>query len=229
MRAAGSVLWVLSLSLVTVLTSDAGEADCGQGSVEVSIEGAGDHARLVCAGAERALRHLEACGVERPERLTIQLVETVIHPCGVAVFGLYDPARREIHLTAPPACRVTFEGVEALNALSFDEFYKSLVAHETAHAIVSAADPGKTVGKLGHEYIASVVQMSALPPEARGRLIAPYSGDAPMETNEFSLIYLAMNPHRFMLHAWRHNERRDGCAFIRKLMDGGVPFGSDLP
>lgn len=199
--------------------------DCGIAGRRVTVEGGAAARSLICEGIERAVGFFAACGLAPPGAVHVLVRPQVIHPCGIDVFGLYDAATDRIHLTEPGECRRELAAAGALETLAFEEHYRSLVAHETAHFLLVHGDPGRRVPLLAHEYVATVVQVAALSPEGRRRVLATVGHLDPMETDAFSLSLLATHPDLFALQAYRHWARQpDRCGFLQRIAAGAPVF-----
>jgi hypothetical protein len=185
------------------------------------VTGAGEENHApVCTGVAEAEAILSACGVPTLAATRIRVVGELPLYCGVAVRGLFDPERDEILLGNPALCRA-----DAPEGSPFDRIDPSLAlaaiaAHEAAHAMLHAGGLG-TERQLEHEYIAGIVQMSALPEAARAALLEPLNIAGTIGIWQLNPIIHAMDPDLFIGLAWRHFEAEpDGCAFLRAMAEG---------
>lgn len=226
---------VAALLTVLALVICEASASAENAARRVACEGAdatveGDdaaHRDLVCAGVRHALRFLGTCGIKTDRPVSVRIENEVSHPCGTSLYGRYDRASDAVTVARLSSCRAVAAASLPLPAIDFEDWYRGLVAHEVSHAVLTHADREDVLGRLGQEYIASVVQIEAVSGRDRQTVLNRLELGAPMDTAGFSLAYMAMDPVAFALQAHRHYQRQgEACTFLRDLLRGDIRFRS---
>ncbi len=230
-------LWAsLAIALGWWLVAAAGAAAqpavrCDGGLWEVAAADPAEH-RLACEGLQAAAEFLGACGVIPPLEGTlptrVRLVDDLPDSCGRPIHGRFDADSDEILLGRPAHC-ATIEGKgNIFGLLPAETAFRSLATHEATHALLYSAGLGLE-RHLTHEYIATVVQFSALPAEDRETLVAAAGTTPAVHLSQINLFLYAMAPERFRAKVWMHFEAQpDGCAWLRDLV-GGAARLPELP
>jgi len=177
-------------------------------------------ARDACAGAMDATGFLAAHGFDVDGPVDIVLVHELSGHVTHSAIGAYLRTERRTYVLSYDAFRRlgTWFGVPADRTL-----YRSLVAHEVAHALAGdsfrIADP--TVQ--AHEYIAYTTMFATMDESRRAQVLARfpgegYEGDWQMGTT----IYL-LDPLRFGSQAYRHFLKpENGARYLRDILAGEV-------
>ena len=187
-----------------------------------------EHA-LVCQGVAGAAATLAACGVRIGAVPRIRVIQELPRFCGGQVMGLYDPAVDEIVLGDPAICATAPPAGSLYDRISPSDAFVAIAAHEAAHAMLYAA--GLKIERfLEHEYIAAIVQMSALPEASRARLLEPLRIGNDVRIGQFNPFIYAFAPDYFVALAWTHFQREpDGCAFLRAMVEGTIRLEDYAP
>lgn len=137
------------------------------------------------------------------------------NPTDNIVFVLdYQSAVAASHL-APPAFGTP---------MNFD-LWRSYLVHEIAHAIVEKnfTYDGDTIAPT--EYIAAVAQLSTLPNDILGQILANYR-DIPSfkDKSEITDLYYFMKPCEFAVKSYLHYVKpENGPSFIYEILHKGIP------
>ena len=212
-----SVLFVCLLML-SAAGSSAAELKCE--NVMISFERQDDiHAEDVCGGVASANMFFRSCGFKPLASLKITVDRDVEKVTGYPVFGAFIVATNTILILDAAGFQKNIEALPVSAIVPWRNWYRSIIAHEMAHAILRANVAGE-LPWLYHEYIAGVVQMASLPAEDQAVLLRAfpkfYAQDGAAMLNEF--IY-AFPPVGFVIGAFA-NARRfpDRCAHIREVI-----------
>jgi hypothetical protein len=184
---------------------------------------------LICKGVAAATSTLAACDVPTETVTRIRVVDELPLYCGVAVRGLFDPESDEIRLGNPAICLADAPEGSLFDRIAPSLAFVAIAAHEAAHAMLYAGGLGFE-RQLEHEYIAGVVQMSALPEAARAAFLEPLNIGANVPISHLNPIMYGMDPDRFIGLAWRHFEAEpDGCAVLRAMAEGTLRLEAFWP
>jgi hypothetical protein len=97
--------------------------------------------------------------------------------------------------------------------------YRSLVAHEVAHAVAAANFEITNPAIQAHEYIAYVTMFATMAPTLRERLLARYPGGGYEDDGQMSSTILLFDPMRFGAQAYRHY-LESGSAYLHAVVAG---------
>jgi hypothetical protein len=206
------------LLMVSAAGSPAKELKCE--NVTISFEHQEDIlAEDVCGGVASANRFFLGCGFKPLASLKITVDREVEKVTGYPVFGVFIVATNTILILDAAGFRKSIEALPVSAVVPWRRWYRSIIAHEMAHAILRA-NLSEELPWLYHEYIAGVVQMASLPAEDQAVLLRAFpkfsARDGAAMLNEF--IY-AFAPVGFVIGAFA-NARRfpDRCAHIREVI-----------
>jgi hypothetical protein len=185
------------------------------------VHGGGrDDVAQVCAGAGDSIGFFAGLGFEMAVDLHIHIVETLPDKASPSAVGCYVPAARQAYVLAYAhvARHKEWFGVAVEPAL-----YRSLAAHEVAHAVAACffGDPRPSLAAV--EYAGYVAMFSTMAPDLRRRVLDGNPGtgfetDAQINT----LVYL-IDPMRFGVESYRHYLRPEaGPRYLRALLAGEV-------
>jgi hypothetical protein len=215
--------FVLGLGLGAWMIVGAGQAReaarCPSGQVQVLAPGPSAQ-RIACEAAADARRFLRACGIESAEVVRIRVREGLPEEPGLKAIGLFDPARI---IAEVPTFRSAFDAMAGEGW--FDHpitmpLYQSLIAHETAHAIIDQIG-GPPISPMAHEYVAYAVQFGTMAPALRQAILARSSHEVPIERVELTGMYLALAPAEFGIKAHLHfTMPGHGCGFLKGVAEG---------
>lgn len=164
------------------------------------------------------------CGIKPQHTYELRIEPSLCNPLGQPIFGQFRPSERVAAVRPLHGCESLMraapydEATSAMSRLPIEDFYRSLVVHEVAHAVAHQAfkvPPTRTA----YEYISGVVQLDALPAASRASYVAAFK-HVDFTTDMFNELTLAMAPAQYAVAAYRHFGRRGhGCAFLRSLLE----------
>jgi hypothetical protein len=193
--------------------------------VNATITAGTDRERaLICAGTADAADFLAACGIARSAPLVVTVHQDMREVCDTPAHALYDRNRDSLEIAALDTCLRTNTGHDLFARIGASTAYRSIAAHEAAHAIFSQAGvPSDRIA--AQEYVAGAVQFASLPPGTRDdlttALVAPRSRH--VEIPALNVFVYAMAPLRYAAMASLHlGQQPDRCAFLQDLAAGRV-------
>lgn len=193
------------------------ESVCSHSGVVVSAVLAAD-ARDACAGARDALDFFSTLGVAPTERLQIEIVPRLPEAAGPTAVGCYLEASRRI-LLVPYA---EFRRSRSWFKQPIDRtLYRSLAAHETAHAVAACAFGIAKPTIQAKEYLAYVAMLATMPGALRERVLKAYPDAAFADDDRITAVFYMFEPMAFGVASWRHySQAGKGPAFLKAVLSG---------
>jgi hypothetical protein len=180
---------------------------------------------VACQAVEDALGFLAPLGLTIPNRLVVELVEQLPPDLRADAVGCYVIATRRLMVLEESLflARRTWFGIPTSRAL-----FRSVIAHEAAHALVGCALDGRKLVNAGHEYIAYVTMFASMEAPTRAAAMTAMPGKGLQFNAEINDMRYALDPMTFGLEAYRHwLKQPDGMAFLKSVFEGKVAV--DLP
>mgnify|MGYP001819642574 FL=1 len=178
-------------------------------------------AALVCEGGARALRFLADLGLRLPDALRIRVVRSLPRLYGVGQFGSFDASAGLIEVWASDSCEALVSEDLLFDQPLSPDLYRSVVAHEVAHAVVEANYSSDDPCIVPQEYIAYTAQFAAMSQELRERVLGASSISAFADEQQMSAMYYFLDPQAFGIAAYRHfRNQPDGRPFVWRLLRG---------
>jgi hypothetical protein len=196
--------------------------------VAASAEIADVPAEPFCESARWAIDQMASCGLATEQKLTVEIVDDLRHPCGVAVVGKFDPDEFRVQLASPSQCRKLAKEEASLAEVDFEALYRSILVHEVIHALLwkqldHLASEGFSA--IAAEYVAYAFQLLSLPDADRDRLLAAFPREPPRDLGPFNSTALLLSPMRFATNAYRHfMSVEDRCEFLGGIISGEIEF-----
>jgi len=184
-------------------------------------------AELACAGARDAADFLGGLGLRVPQALRVELVDDLPQLYGAEQLGSFDASTGRIQVLSYARCDQIGH-----DALLFEQplgpaLYRSLVAHEVAHAVSAVNYSGAGSHVVAQEYIAYATQFTAMSAELRSRILDASAISAFADETEMGLTRYLFSPQAFGIAAYRHfTGHRGGRDFVWRLLRGEVRTGS---
>lgn len=200
----------------------------GCAGVDVNVIAASDKEHdLACSAARDAFEFLARCGIRPRAPVSIRVVEKAFHPVKGEVFGFFDGQSATV---STPSGASAFAAGTPYGLLPDDVFYRSLIVHEVAHAVMAQNYSHRPQSRAALEYPAYVVQFATLPADAREKLLNPPKTNANAPPLLFNDIILAMDPFVFAVSAYEHfAAAANGCQHLNALLKGEVDFILTIP
>ena len=184
-------------------------------------------AELVCSGAREAVTFLGGLGLRVPQALRVEVVDSLPPLYGAEQLGSFDASTGRIQVLSYARCDQIGH-----DALLFEQplspaLYRSLVAHEVAHAVATVNYSGAGSHLVAQEYIAYATQFTAMSVELRSRILDASAISAFGDETEMGLTRYLFDPQAFGIAAYRHFAgHRSGRDFVWRLLRGEVRTGS---
>lgn len=190
---------------------------CGSGTVVIRSPLALD-ARLACQGADDAIAFLRAQGLDVSHAVAVDLVHRMPEAADASSAGHYleSEGRALVMGFREFASFGTWFGLPIDQAL-----YRSLVAHEVAHALAARNFCVDRPSIQAKEYIAYVTMLATMPTDLRERILANYPNHGYDDEVQMSSTIYMFDPMRFGVQAYRHFLRPgNGRDFLRAILRG---------
>lgn len=151
--------------------------------------------------------------------LRIQVVEEMKDGC----VALYHCGEDRIEILEPPLMETRRDPDGAFTFLPINEYFRSVVVHELAHAASDGAPCPFGICVVRDEYVAYAMQVMFLTSDAQLEFAAIAELERPISRDELSSIMLFIAPNLFAQKVWTHlTQRDDPRGFIGQLSEGKV-------
>ncbi|WP_347310269.1 DUF6639 family protein [Defluviimonas sp. SAOS-178_SWC] len=220
-----AVVFVLSAAAICgALRADT--VACADAVFTVSAD-SGEVAAAACDALVSARASLAECGIEPTRPISVSIVDAPSHPQFGVCLGYFDARNDCIEVADPKGYAALLPESDARRDLPVDVVFRGLIAHELAHALVAHNADQARIAPAGHEFIASVFEMTAYGEEAREALLAADPVRPKGSRDMVNPGIYALAPRVFANNAWQlFQGAEDGCAMIRDILGGQVslPF-----
>ncbi len=200
-------------------TAPSAERRCDGADVRVQVTDVADIA-AACEGARRALAFLARQGLASDHVIDVELLPQLPPGLRESAVGCYNRRTHRVAVLAYAAFlgRGTWFGVPIDRGL-----YRSVVAHEVAHAVVGCQPGAAQLPLPAHEYMAYVAMFGTMEPRLLERVLANYAGTGFDHDAQINSLMYAFDPMRFGANAWQHFRRQaDGRAYFQRILAGEV-------
>ncbi len=218
-----AVLAVLALGACSgwrepmVATGAPAEHRCPLAALTVVAEADAD-AALACDGAAAGLAFLASAGPAAAPPIVIEVATRL--PAEVSDTAIAAYNRRTGRITVLRYDRFLRLGVWFKVPIE-RELYRSLFAHEVAHAAAVALSGTSGLDTGAHEYVAYVAMFATMAPALRERVLARFDESGFTHDQQINSMVYAFDPEQFGVDAWRHyTGLRDRSAFLRRVLEG---------
>ncbi len=172
----------------------------GETAMVTGAEAASDLADI-CAGVQSALGFLAVHGLRPTEPVAIEVTARMPEEAGPTAAGCYIEQKRRVYLVPYAVFRrnKTWFGVTITR-----EIYRTLAAHEAAHAVAAChfRVPRPTIQ--AKEYIAYVAMFSSMSAELRAQALRATPTEGFDSLDRFTPLLYMFDPMRFGAEAYRH-------------------------
>jgi hypothetical protein len=176
-----------------------------------------DEVLLACAGARDAQTFLATQGFAVGGEISIDVVRALPAVAASSAAGCYLAQDNRVFVLG--YAEFARDGVFEMPIEP--ALYRSLVAHEVAHAVAAANFRIANPAIQAHEYIAYVTMFATMPPVLRERLLARYPGAGYEDDAQMSSTIYLFDPMRFGAQAYRHYlNRASGRAYLQAVLTG---------
>jgi hypothetical protein len=171
-----------------------------------------------CAGAALAIRFFARLGLEATEPPSIEVTAQIPAEAGETAAGCFIEQRQRIYML--PYAR--FRQQKTWFGVPIDRrMYRSLAAHEAAHALAAChfGIPNPTIQ--AKEYIAYVAMFDTMDASLRERALAGIPGSGFASEDRITPLLYMFDPMRFGAEAYRHFLKPAvGVAFLNQVLAG---------
>jgi hypothetical protein len=192
---------------------------CPHGGAVVVGADAADFADI-CSGAADSLEFLARHGVRPTEPVSIEVTRSIPEEAGPTAAGCYIEQKRRVFLVPYNA----FVANETWFGVAIDrETYRTLAAHEAAHAVAACnfRIPRPTIQ--AKEYLAYVVMFSVMSTERRSQALRSTRTEGFTSLDRFTPLLYMFDPMRFGAEAYRHfTSVADQTALVQDVLAGKV-------
>ena len=128
----------------------------------------------------------------------------------------------------PPNCLEDQPGrASTFPEMSANVLFDSLILHELVHAYVDQTAGGRYLPRIAHEYLAYAIQLDALPPDDRSRILAKAGIAEQVELAQVNEAVLNLSPLHFAAMAWVHFRQEGGdTTLVRRILEGDLLLNS---
>ncbi len=173
---------------------------------------------LACDGAGKAIAFLAEQGLDTNSTLTVQLVHELPQTVDDSAVGCFVPSTQRI--LALVYAEFSKHGTWFGLTVNYD-LYRSLVAHEVAHAVAACNFQLEKPSIPAYEYVGYVTMLATMAPALRERVLANFPGtgfDNDLQMN--STVY-QFDPMRFGAEAYRHFMKPgNGREYLHRVLAG---------
>lgn len=179
---------------------DGGKRLCPAG--DASVQGAdGTDFVDICSGVKSAMNFLAAHGIRPAEPIDIDVTASIPEEAGPTATGCYIEQKRRIYVVPYAVFRKnkTWFGVSITR-----ELYRTLAAHEAAHAVVSCQFRVQRPTIQAKEYVAYVAMFSSMSPTLQRQALRGTRTEGFETLDRFTPLLYMFDPMRFGAEAYRH-------------------------
>lgn len=192
---------------------------CAKSNVTVDASDA-TLSEMTCKAAEHATLLFERCNVPSLSgSVHINIVDNLELGC----VALYHCGEDWVEVLAPSSIAAIRDPDGAFGFLRMEEYFRSVIVHELAHAAFDSVACPFASCVTGNEYVAYNMQVMSMTPQAQSKFAEIAGLDRKISRDELSPANLFMAPNLFAQKAWTHlSQRDDSCEFIGQITDGTV-------
>ena len=224
-RSIGSPLRIqpalLTLLTACLVTTQAHSTHVGCSEAEVSVISAtAEDTDDVCEAATRVFSFFRQMGLHKTVPLVVSTVARMVDETGYEILGDFAPDTRSIRM-------LTFDAAKRrgswLGRPVDRMLYRSLAAHEIAHALAWCNTSIGPLSVRAREYVAYAVTFETMELALREAILAEMPGPGFEREREISDTYYLLAPARFGVGAYRHYIRpENGHRFLREILRGSA-------
>lgn len=215
-------LGLVFLAAAFAYPAAAAERRCVGTNTTVTADSAYD-AKLACAGAADAVAFLSQQGFTVDTVMRIDILDSVFlhseEKPSFRILGQFDAKQNRIMVTSINGQR-DMAKEKPIFGVPYDvALFRSVVAHEVAHAIAEDNFHVEEPTRMAHEYIAYIVQLATMPPQLSQRVFASIPSQGFESELEINPMVYGLNPDVFAVKAYLHYLRPEvGMAFLQTLL-----------
>ncbi|RDE24993.1 hypothetical protein DV711_05330 [Motiliproteus coralliicola] len=194
-------------SLVGTSAASAQDAvdSCPDGRIQLLSAVSDRDKSLICVAALQSLQFLQRLNLPFDGTIRIEVVEQPMAYLGHALYGSYDARQDLIRVMSSAAISAQQPDALIYHQPFESGLYRSVVAHEVAHAVVKRHAP--ELNRTAQEYLAHATQLAVLPQVLRQRIIQQADVQPWQRDDVISDIYMAMALTKFAVKCYLHLSR----------------------
>jgi len=202
--------------------ADAAERRCAGTNATVYADSVYD-TYLACAGAADAVAFLSQQGLTVDTVMRIDVLDSVyLHENDTPsyrILGQFD-AKQDVIMVTSIKGQLQMAAEKPIFGVPYQEaLFRSVVAHEVAHAIAEDNFHVTEPTRLAHEYIAYIVQLATMVPGLRQQVLDHHPVPAFESELEINPMVYGLNPDVFAVKAFRHFRSPGvGTTFVQALL-----------
>ena len=191
---------------------------CNGTSVVVNYDNIEDY-KQVCSSAKDVIELAKKMDLGEDLDVSILILDKLtINHTGTAV-ALYDPGNKKIQILSKEICKKSFDNKVILGQNIDDEFYKSMIIHELAHALAWQNKETPFIKRGLFEYFAYVIQFVLLDEVRREAIISSSDVEAFTNSSEITDVYYYLSPNQFAVKSYLHFiKSKDGWANLSTIL-----------
>jgi hypothetical protein len=183
----------------------------------------------ICNAAERVIKFFGRLDLELTHPIAIEVVPRLTQKGGENAVGCYQEEEKEIYIVtfATFEKRGNWFGVPTTRSM-----YRSVVAHEVAHAIASCNFAVSEPSLHAHEFIAFTTMLATMDPVSRAEILSLHPGLVFEDESEINEVTFLFDPMFFGIAAYRYFlQEQQGDALLLRVLSGDALTNSvyDLP
>lgn len=176
--------------------------------------------QAVCEGAGRSLAFLGRSGLKPPPSIRIDVVAQLPGELAGRAVGCYLRDSRRVLLLSFEAFAASGEWFRMPPSL---ELYRSVAAHEVAHATAAYDSEPRRLAVAAHEYVAYVVLFETMNRDLRKEILAKFPRKGFRSTAQITDISHIADPNQFGVDSWSHYlQMKDGAHWLSRIIDGEI-------
>ena len=193
--------------------------DCEVADLKIESKNLED-AQDACAAGLDVYAFFRGVGLMKSAPVTLIIVDNMPSEHGDNVMGYFMPENMQIRILSFAA---SIDRGDWLGHPMDRLIYKSLAAHELAHALGWSNTSGGTLSLRAREYVAYVVMYATMEPNHRSAILAEMQGEGFTSDEQISDAYYYFGPFQFGVQAYRHYlHPENGPRFLRAILRGEV-------
>ena len=184
-------------------------------------------AKVACEGARDAIGFLAAQRFDVVNDISIDLVPKLPDVARTTTAGCYLESERRVVILSFSE----FKKFKTWFNVPIDvSLYRSLVAHEVAHALGACNFKIGAPSIQAKEYIAYVTMLATMAPMQRERVLSQFPGQGFEGDWQMNTTTYLLDPMRFGVEAYRHFLKpANGRDYLHAILAGKVMFESAPP
>ena len=188
------------------------------------VRASGDERRLICGGIKMAVDALAVCGIKPRAPIYAEQSEKVVSPDGDEMFGLYDRVHDTVVVASAGSVAKLMKDTPYA-AISVSEFYRSMVVHETVHAIMEANQSALPSSRSAQEYAPYAIQWATMAPATRQAFLRQFDLADTRIADVFADAILMFDPYYFGARAYTHFDAMgQSCSVLNALLADRASF-----